>query len=659
MYDLEMPRTCVFGLFRPHLLHAGLLAAYAAAGFSASPPTVFKITMRRTSGVEWQRMIERGVDLIFNDDAATLQVETHQGGAIPSYDEAVPSPFAVRYDDIARVLLETTTQPNGGPVYWFYFEHKPGGSPERFLLRADDRKGVQVAAKIGEVFGARVVHWESQPLATVGYVRPTAQTAKCSSKERRDGPAPEIRPGQALLMVVCPGINAARHTGGSGPSYRLVVDGHEVASNQEGRYSLLYLDPGEHVIASGLGANLLGVRLALEAGKDYYFFQDPEQRGALSPRSKEVAIFETSGSLYKNACPVDTVRAAGPVDQGCATGALPQGPRPGAKPGQALLLVVRPPDIKNGQPFQLMVDARPLAANSGDGYSFAYVDPGVHLLLSGPEMHALGFTAKAGHEYYFTQDPQHEGSLVKRTEDKAMFEAAVVRNCPDRVAPVKTAEAVTTRPAAPVAPANAPEAAVAVPAATAAPPKQPEAAAKPTIANVRVAVPESKPVPPLRGPMPAAGVEASVGGGLGAPMIVKGGRIHPAALASIAVNTSSPLQVAFEGGYWPTSGDIYGSFDSCIYYFGAGAQYRYRVAGTRTELYLHAIGGEGFGRVSEQALSYTSSSSTPYIGGGGGLRYYLGHAWGLRPEVRFQHYFNQGYGNVATLNMSFFFQIAK
>jgi hypothetical protein len=75
-----------------------------------------------------------------------------------------------------------------------------------------------------------------------------------------------------------------------------------VAGNKPGTYSFAYLDPGEYLLASQ-AENASGLKLTIEAGKDYYFLQNTfmgvfKSRTGLSQQSKEIVLHEMSGAGY-------------------------------------------------------------------------------------------------------------------------------------------------------------------------------------------------------------------------------------------------------------------------------------------------------------------------------------------------------------------------
>jgi hypothetical protein len=118
--------------------------------------------------------------------------------------------------------------------------------------------------------------------------------------DKKQHPIPELKPDKALIVVVCPPL-AARDSG-HGNQYKLHANDKVVAVNKPGTYSFAYLDPGEYLLASQ-AENASGLKLTIEAGKDYYFLQNTfmgafKSRTGLSQQSKEIVLHEMSGAGY-------------------------------------------------------------------------------------------------------------------------------------------------------------------------------------------------------------------------------------------------------------------------------------------------------------------------------------------------------------------------
>ena len=92
---------------------------------------------------------------------------------------------------------------------------------------------------------------------------------------------------------------------GKGGPYKVYANNEVVAVNRIGTYSFAYLEPGEYMLASwtaGKG-NLGGLKLRVDAGKEYYFYQDfiggwgPSDT-TLSMHSKELVSYEIGGAAF-------------------------------------------------------------------------------------------------------------------------------------------------------------------------------------------------------------------------------------------------------------------------------------------------------------------------------------------------------------------------
>lgn len=71
-----------------------------------------------------------------------------------------------------------------------------------------------------------------------------------------------------------------------------------------GTYNFAYLDPGDYLLVSQT-ENASGFHITLEAGKDYYFFQDTflgswKNATGLSRHSRELTLYEVEGAYWSD-----------------------------------------------------------------------------------------------------------------------------------------------------------------------------------------------------------------------------------------------------------------------------------------------------------------------------------------------------------------------
>ena len=171
----------------------------------------------------------------------------------------------------------------------------------------------------------------------------------------------------------------------------------------------------------------------------------------------------------------------------------------------------------------------------------------------------------------------------------------------------------------------------------------------------------------------ASGGEVAVfGGGIA---FSGGGGSHGMAGGSVGANVSDKIHIFGEASYVPLGSSNFGGSYSGIsvsskasakmLQFGGGLQYLFAEKDAKLAPYLTAVAGDArqtFSASSSAAgVSVTSSgsSSTLYVGGGAGLRYSVGSNWGIRPEIRYQRYLQNGGGGAFSFVLGAFFQFGK
>ena len=293
-------------VFLAALLTAGLLTQLQAQ------QTVFdKVKVRYSRSGEDVRLVDKNVDLILDDSAKKLIV---RGGE---------HPIEVGYNDVTKVVLETTRHMRGGALsqmvgglagaaiaakkvqdYWCYIEYKqPDGSSQPYLMEVGKEISEQVVEKMRTTFGDRVIMAEFPEAVEVDKNTLAALQSKHDIEvDKKNRPMPELKPDKALVVVVCPSL-AARYSG-KGNQFKLHANDKVIAVNRMGTYSFAYLDPGKYKLVSQT-ENAVGMELELKAGEAYYFLQDVfmgtwKAKTGFSQHTKELVMYELSGAWYSD-----------------------------------------------------------------------------------------------------------------------------------------------------------------------------------------------------------------------------------------------------------------------------------------------------------------------------------------------------------------------
>lgn len=299
-----------------------LLAATAAIGMAAEPVIFSDVMVRQAKKAGDQRLVERSADLVFDDAAQRLKLRSER------------DPVDITYADVTKVIFEVTEHmrgynqgafwtsmagaavPGAGlaslvvagqPVkdYLCYLEmRRTSDEPaEPYVIEVGKHSIDDVKAKMNAVFAGRT---QDQPML-VGEKFERAKLKDLRSKHtvivvKQQRPLPEILPDQALVVVVSQTPSA--RTSGKGTQVKLHANDRVVAVNKAGTWTFAYLNPGEYTLVSQAD-NANGLRMKLEAGKDYYFLQNAllgttKTRTTLSRHSKGLVQFEASGTYYSD-----------------------------------------------------------------------------------------------------------------------------------------------------------------------------------------------------------------------------------------------------------------------------------------------------------------------------------------------------------------------
>ncbi len=292
----------------PHtksLIVLGLVVAFTAAP-SAAAPVVFKdVKIRFNRSATDRRLIDKTVDLVFDDAARQIAVKSSE------------KPVTIAYADVGKVVFDVTAHMRGGALgqmlggisgamvqakhvndYWFYIGQASGSYT---VLEIPKEASPQVIDKAKALFGDKVFEYPTQQGEKIEKeTLKDLQSKHSLNEDKKQHPTPEVKPDKALVVVVCPPL--AARSSGKGNQYKLHANDKVIAVNKMGTYSFAYLDPGEYTLASQ-SENASAIKLTLEAGKDYYFLQNTfmgawKARTSLSQQSKEIVLHEMSGAEY-------------------------------------------------------------------------------------------------------------------------------------------------------------------------------------------------------------------------------------------------------------------------------------------------------------------------------------------------------------------------
>jgi hypothetical protein len=184
---------------------------------------------------------------------------------------------------------------------------KPDGTTVPFVF-AIGKDTVPFALKrIHAVFGERV-QFAAFAEAPEKLEMDSFKSAKATYEVRASvekHPIPELRPDKALVVIARPARDM-RALGNNKWSRwrwtpRIVINDEVVAATGPGTYTYLFLDPGEYLLVS-MVMDAVGLRMKLEAGKDYYLIQQTYVAGKikslLTRHSKELVLYEVNDLLW-------------------------------------------------------------------------------------------------------------------------------------------------------------------------------------------------------------------------------------------------------------------------------------------------------------------------------------------------------------------------
>jgi len=119
------------------------------------------------------------------------------------------------------------------------------------------------------------------------------------------------------------------------------------------------------------------------------------------------------------------------------------------------------------------------------------------------------------------------------------------------------------------------------------------------------------------------------------------------------------------GSYSASEEGVSASVKDKLYGFGGGVDYSFGSSKRLVPYFVAAVGAghESLG-VSASAGGATASenlatSNSVYLGVGGGVRFYAGDNWGIKPEVRYQRYSGSNGGSSAVFTVGIFYQFGQ
>lgn len=294
------------------VLAFAILAVVVAPSHAA--PVVFKdVKTAFTKSTTDRELVEKDAELVLDDEARTFVVK-NEG-----------RPLALKYDDIQKIVLDTSTRMRGGKMgkmlfggfgaiggaaeaavsahhvteSWCYLEYRgPDATSGSYMLVVATDSVSAVSDKLKTLFGDKVesVHYpeaakiEKQTLKDL-------ESKHDLNIDKKNHPLPVAMSDKALVVVVCPQVPS----GGTTQMKIHVGDKVELV-NRSGTYGFFYLEPGDYQIASQAG-NAVALQMKLEAGKEYYLLQEPfmgssKSGTGLSQHSEQLVMFLLDASNH-------------------------------------------------------------------------------------------------------------------------------------------------------------------------------------------------------------------------------------------------------------------------------------------------------------------------------------------------------------------------
>lgn len=299
-----------------------LVAGLLLAGTSLAQTTFPDVKARFAKSNE-REMDEKGATLVFDDAARRLRVRSGD------------RPLDVAYDDITKAVVEVDTLGRkagfgasfigmmaGGLLFgnaiatsidkpfdndhFVVLEHKkPEGGSASYGLVVGKTSAAAVMKALQSALGERlqVPVFEEKTIEIDSDTLPKVRIRYLNTDKQH--PLPVVKGDKALVVVASPATVMRR----IGPEKRyayagLWANGTLVGFTGPGCYLFFYLEPGEYDLISKT-YDAVGLRMKLEAGKEYYLTQTLYAKGIrprsfLTRHSKELVMYEVAGSLWSD-----------------------------------------------------------------------------------------------------------------------------------------------------------------------------------------------------------------------------------------------------------------------------------------------------------------------------------------------------------------------
>ncbi len=312
-----MTRACRLSLFCVAVVMSAppseVVQAQTAPAASSAAVAFDDVWVRFSKSAKDVRMVTDKADLVIDPAAGRLKVKNKK------------KPLDVAFADVKGIVFDASTHMRGGKGgnglggligaavaasiqgggvtdYWCVIDYAAADGPvARYLLEVDKKQAAAVVAKLKELLPGKVreTRFEERQREIPKEEMKALDDEYTVTVKKKEAPAvPAVRPNQALLVVVCPAVDATDTGGGS--QYRLYANGKIVAVNRMGTHSFVFLDPGRYTLLTKAG-NAGELTIELEAGKDYYFFQNTfmgfaSAKNTLTRQSKELVLYELAGT---------------------------------------------------------------------------------------------------------------------------------------------------------------------------------------------------------------------------------------------------------------------------------------------------------------------------------------------------------------------------
>lgn len=297
---------------RLHLLLLLLISVSTLTSADEGPAFTVPVKSRFSKSASDHRLVDKDAFLVLDDTIRKLTVRNEQ------------HPLDVGYDDVQRIIFDVSTRMRAGAMsqvvgglagaaiaskhvshYWCYIETKlPDGATQPYMIEIPQDWSPKVIQRMQDIFSDKVTvaefpeHEEVIEKSTLKDL----QSKHDDKVDAKNHPLPAVKADKALVVVVCP-PTAARNQGVSN-QLKLHANDQVIAVNRMGTYSFAYLDPGDYLLVTQT-ENASGFQMKLEAGKDYYFFQDIfmgawKARTRLSRHTKELVMYEVQGAYFSD-----------------------------------------------------------------------------------------------------------------------------------------------------------------------------------------------------------------------------------------------------------------------------------------------------------------------------------------------------------------------